>query len=562
MTNEAGRLRERATAAARSGDSATASKLFREAVKAAPRDTAILNSAASHHSRLGNRAEAIELLRTAVAVNPDAAEPLLNLALLLAGNGHPDEALELLLPREAQLATMARYWSIRAGAERAAGKKCDALESYSRAATLDPSNARAIEGRARLSLETGLDAVAHYRAALAVAPGTATAVLGYGQALEASGDLSGATAVAEQIVAQLPSWTEGLEWLAQLRWASGDRDGFTRHYSVAVASAGEGKSHVFESWCKMLAGVDRYAEAAAVAANARKALGDLPRFALREAVHLGEAGDEDRAEGIFQQLRLDTPERKVQESRHWLRRRDPARAEVLLSQVLEHEPENVAAWALRDIGWRLAGDPRHDWLHGQPGLITAQQMALPADRLERIVAFLDNLHDQSAMPVGQSVREGSQTRGGLFDRHEPEVGWIEEAYREAVEAYGDGLPDMDPDHPLLRNRNATWTFAGSWSIRVLRGGRHTEHIHPQGLLSSAAYFVVPQSRNGEDPQAGWLELGRPPPDLRLDLPPLCSIEPQPGRCALFPSTLYHGTRKFTAGKRMTVAIDVQVKRHQ
>jgi len=57
-----------------------------------------------------------------------------------------------------------------------------------------------------------------------------------------------------------------------------------------------------------------------------------------------------------------------------------------------------------------------------------------------------------------------------------------------------------------------------------------------------------------------LELGRPPPDLRIDLPPVAAIEPKLQRCALFPSTLYHGTRRFCGGKRMTVAIDIQLDR--
>jgi hypothetical protein len=29
---------------------------------------------------------------------------------------------------------------------------------------------------------------------------------------------------------------------------------------------------------------------------------------------------------------------------------------------------------------------------------------------------------------------------------------------------------------------------------------------------------------------------------------------------LFPSTLYHGTRPFTGGKRMTVAVDIHLDR--
>lgn len=180
--------------------------------------------------------------------------------------------------------------------------------------------------------------------------------------------------------------------------------------------------------------------------------------------------------------------------------------------------------------------------------------------MSAITAFLDGLHDKSSMPVGQSVREGSQTRGGLFDRHEPQVRAIEEAFRRAVEQYRSSLPPADEGHPLLRHRDGAWRFAGSWSIRVFSGGRHTEHIHPNGLISSAAYFAVPPRDARSDPQAGWLELGRPPPDLRLDLPPLFAIEPLPGRCALFPSTLYHGTRRFSDGKRMTVAIDIHAGR--
>jgi len=57
-------------------------------------------------------------------------------------------------------------------------------------------------------------------------------------------------------------------------------------------------------------------------------------------------------------------------------------------------------------------------------------------------------------------------------------------------------------------------------------------------------------------QEGWLELGRPPPDLQMDLDPLATIEPEAGSLVLFPSYLYHGTRPFSAGKRLSVAFDV------
>jgi tetratricopeptide (TPR) repeat protein len=548
------RLRDGAVAAARDGDQNRASELFAAAVAAAPSDASILNSAGNHASASGDTSGAIALFERAIAADSSATEPLINLAILLTGAERASLALELLLPYEGQLLGMSRYWSVRASAERAAGDKRSALRSYERAADLDPANARAAEGRARLALETGRDAREPYRVALNRAPNSATAMMGFGQAFEAAGEADRARVIAEALVDRFPQWVDALEWLAQLRWTSGERLTFADHYAGAALRAG--KPQVYTSWCRMLAGVDQFEEAASVAARARRELGDDAHFRLLEAVHAGEAGDYQRAELIFAKLELCSVDRWVHEARHRLRLGDPTRAEVLAGQATDESPDNVAAWALRDIAWRMMGNERHQWLHGAASFVQQIELELDQQQLVAAIACLDGLHDQSTMPVGQSVREGSQTRGGLFDRHEPEVHAIEASFRRAVEVYRQQLPGADGNHPLLRHRDAPWRFAGSWSIRVFGGGRHKEHVHPNGIVSSAAYFVVPPCAATGDDQAGWLELGRPPPDLRLDLPPLFAIEPRPGTCALFPSTLYHGTRPFANGKRMTVAVDV------
>lgn len=558
MTATAGAiLRDQAIFAAQAGDHALAGQLFDQAVAAAPHDASILNSAAAHWSKRGDTARAIDLFGRAVAADDQAGEPVINLAILLTGAGRASEALALLSPREASLAANPRYWSVRGNAEREAGHKRDSLASYERGWALDRSNPRAAQGRARLALETGLDARDHYREALAVSPGDPTTILGLGQAAEAAGDTDGARVFAEHLTEQLPQWVPALEWLAQLRWAAGESDSFCAHYVSAASHAGS--ADVYASWCRMLAGADQFAAAAEIARQARRALGDRPELALREAIHAGEAGDDERAEAIFATLDLESAERKLHEARHRLRTGAAERAERLLGDVIAQDPDNVGAWALRGIAWRLLDDDRGAWLHEQEGLVRSIRLDLDDDQFAHIITLLDRLHEASAMPVGQSVRQGSQTRGGLFDRHEPEVRVLEESFRRAVQDYRGQLPPRDDAHPLLRHRDDSWRFAGSWSIRVFSGGRHTEHIHPLGLVSSAAYFVVPPAGD-DDPQAGWLELGRPPPDLRLDLPPLCAIEPIPRQCALFPSTLYHGTRRFSAGKRMTAAIDIHLDR--
>jgi hypothetical protein len=127
----------------------------------------------------------------------------------------------------------------------------------------------------------------------------------------------------------------------------------------------------------------------------------------------------------------------------------------------------------------------------------------------------------------------------------------------AVERFWATLPPTDPKHPLLKHRGATPRFAGSWSVRLTGGGLHVAHIHPSGLLSSACYLHVPVAA---DPAEGVLEIGRPPAGLDFGLGPLATIRPEPGKLALFPSYLFHGTRSFGTGERLTVAFDLVARR--
>ena len=52
-------------------------------------------------------------------------------------------------------------------------------------------------------------------------------------------------------------------------------------------------------------------------------------------------------------------------------------------------------------------------------------------------------------------------------------------------------------------------------------------------------------------------MGPQPPGLRMDLATYLRIEPKPGRLALFPSTMWHGTVPFDDGERLTIAFDIR-----
>ncbi|WP_296717600.1 putative 2OG-Fe(II) oxygenase [Erythrobacter sp.] len=395
---------------------------------------------------------------------------------------------------------------------------------------------------------------------LARDPGNARLWLGKAQALELNGDGRGARIVAQQLADQAPGFTAALTYLAGLRLAAGEPD-FAAPFRVAAARVPY-DPNIPAAHVEALAAADLSGEAALVAAEARRSFPDEAHFTLLEAIHTGAAGQWAQADALFGELGADHPQRLLHEARHRLRGRDPAAAERLLAQVLASEPHDIAAWALRGIAWRLADDGRAAWLHEQAGLVALLPLAARDGLLAEAAAQLRDLHASARLPLGQSLRGGSQTRGILFQREDPVLADLHAAITETLDTYRAQLPPSDQTHPLLRHRDVPWRLAGSWSVRLTGGGdHHKAHIHPQGIVSSALYLVVPDQAQDESERAGWLEIGRPPPDLRLDLEPLQVIRPREGHLALFPSTLYHGTTAFgspgnASAERLTVAFDV------
>lgn len=548
-----------------SGDAAGARALAEAARRAFPNDVPLADAAGDLAMKAGDPVAAEAHFAAACAAAPQVADYAVNRAIALQQLGRHGEAVALLAAHEDHGRRDARHASVRALSERALGHPGEAARWYDIALGLEPARPRALHGRARIALERGeADAVARFDRALAVTPGDADLWLGKAQALEVAGDVTGARTIAEQIAQQAPSYLAGLTFLAGLRLAAGEAD-FTAPFREAAARAPQ-DANIPAAHIETLAGLDYAAEAADIAAEARRRFPGEGHFALLEAIHAGSAGDFARAEAIFASLADQRPLRFLHEARHRLRGRDPEAAERLLVRVLADDPWSISAWALRGMAWRLAGDPRAAWLHDQPGLVQLRPLVAREGLVAEAIGELRRLHAGSSMPLGQSLRGGTQTRGILFHRTEPVLAELHQAIRATLETYRDQLPPRDDTHPLLRHRERAWQLLGSWSVRLTGGGGgagdyHTAHIHPQGIVSSALYLVVPEEAADADRKLGWLEVGRPPPDLRLDLEPLRVICPQEAHLALFPSTLYHGTTPFGASRRadaerMTVAFDV------
>lgn len=560
MTGSAQSLAQSASQLAAAGCDAEAEALYERGLAAFPQDARFANSAGNFHFRAGRLERALALFERALALAPDLVEAGVNAAITLGRLDRAGAGVALLAPLEAAASGNASYWRVRADCERQALRYREAAASMARAVALDPSGPQTARSRARLALErSDRDAIRHIETALTLNRGDPNLLFDYAQALAVEGRMDEALECTTTLVTHVPGWTEALKLHAELRWAAGDRASFADHFARVAAMEGAGPA-VWLAWSETLEGVDRHGEAAAVLARARATWPENAELALAQAVALGEAGDGTAAQELLDRFAAQTgPEWATARGRNWLRLGELARAEAELAQVLALRPADVVAWALTDLCWRLGGDARHEWLHGQPGLVRQLPVPLAPNEREELTALLTRLHRHTAMPIGQSVKIGSQTKGALFARAEPELARLEAALHAAMAEYRAGLPPLDPAHPLLSRREDPWTIIGSWSIRLEGEGHHAAHIHPRGLLSSASYWLVPEEVD-EPGQPGWLELGNPPPGLADGLGALHAIRPEPGTLVLFPSTLFHGTRPIARGTRMTVAFDVTAGR--
>jgi tetratricopeptide (TPR) repeat protein len=534
------------------GDLKASRAAFERALVLSPEDPQIANNFANLLKDIGQEEEALHWYGAALATAPGFADALYNRALLLQRLGRFEDALSELDKVSGSGPPSAKVHSARGSVLRELGRLDDAAAAYDAALALDPRRLTALHGRARTALERGeADSPERYKAALELSPGDRTLLLGLAEALEAAGDAK-AIEVLESAVENEPQWAEGQASLARMRWEAGEGSAFSRDLQRAI-QAFPANAELWLACISSLAAAELTQQAADAASDARKALGEDPQLRLLEAVHASEAGELDRADRLFGSLPPDLPERATREIQHRVRQKQYARALGLADAILAQDRWNVFGWAMTGLLWRAVGDERAEWLHAQPGLAASMELELPPAEIQQIAERLRGLHRTRAHPIGQSLRGGTQTRGRLFDRKEAEILLLRDAIRLAVERYWDSLPPPDPDHPLLRLRDRSPRLEGSWSVRLTGGGFHVAHIHPEGILSSACYVAVPAASS---PREAWLELGRPPKDLGLELEPLVQVEPRPGRMALFPSTLYHGTRPFSEGERLTVAFDI------
>ena len=430
-----------------------------------------------------------------------------------------------------------------------------AVEAFAKAAELAPDDAMIAHGRACVCYEAGLPASRLFERARHFAPSDRPMLLRHAAAQIAEGESEAAMAAIDRELRRDPAWLEGHAALARLRWTRGERETFADSFERALAGAPRDLA-LWRGYVETLLKAELYGQALAVLERARAAAGPQRGFDVPEAIARSELGEMERAGELF---RRAAPIREVPTLVHYLRyllRTGQAKQAAAIAERAAPADPSHQIWPYLSVAWRLLGDARWEWLEGDPRFVGIYDLSASLPPLDALADRLRALHRTVHQPLEQSVRGGTQTEGHLFARVEPEIGQLRQAVVEAVEGHVAQLPPPQAGHPLLIPHRAPIGFAGAWSVRLSGGGRHIAHVHPAGWFSSALYVALPGEADRGTGEAGWLELGAPE-GLGVDLPPIRTIEPRPGRLVLFPSTMWHGTRPFDAGERLSVAFDVK-----
>lgn len=447
----------------------------------------------------------------------------------------------------------ARLWQFLGLVRRELQDSAAAHEAFAVAARLAPADPLIAHSHARTALEAGFPAIPSFNRARQLAPSDGSVALGRAAALYANGEGALACEQLSKLLEASPGWIDG--HVAYSRFCAQSCpgrpiDSTLRRALALYPQAGALWQALIQTWMS----ARDYHETLKVIHEARAALGSDPELDRIEAACLSELGEAESAQRIMDRL----PAPQDGERACWFIRNAIRLGQIEQALAIAEQDFGVqntmALWSYRALLWRLTGDPRWHWLEGDPAIVGTFDIASQVGPLDQIADLLRTLHIAQGPPLDQSVRGGSQTDGNLLARAEPEIRRLRAALIDAVHQYIAALPQAEPGHPLLIPIRDEVRVAGSWSVRLTQNGYHADHVHWQGWISSVFYVVVPDP-DPLVPESGWLAFGECR-DILPDFSAFRTVAPKSGILALFPSTMWHGTRPFGNGERMTVAFDI------
>ncbi len=545
------------------GELDAARRAFGTAEQLDPHDAQLVANHANLLVALGDTGAAVARYRRAVELDPGNVEAWINYSVTLLRSGDAPGAAEAAGRATVAAPQWPAGWHALGSAQRALGDIEAAAGSLAHAVSLDPENpplrlALGVVERLRGRADAALG---HYEVAGRLGMRSPEWLDARASALLDRGEADEAIALTRELCARHPGYAAGHLMLAEMLWEHGPSQHAAFDELVnAVARRPDdralqlGAANLFlaarrpEAASLVIADLRRAADSAELAAShaeARRQSGDV----IGALEGLADAPEPWRRNVIWRRSQV----------RVLLAARRPEHAAQAATDTLSWAGYDQELLALLGTAWRLADDPREQWLCNPETLVQTVDLDV-AEWIDGLRERLSGLHVARRAPLRQSLRNGSQTSGNLFGRDDPEIVRLRATLDEAIRGVLARLP-KDDAHPFLSRNTGRSRFVGSWSAKLQTSGRHANHFHQEGWLSSAFYVQIPPSVASAGPTdtAGCLQFGQPDEDLGLTgLAPRHMVRPKVGRLALFPSYLWHGTVPFTGDiPRLTVAFDAQ-----
>ncbi|KAA9129563.1 tetratricopeptide repeat protein [Marinihelvus fidelis] len=546
----------------RLGQVINAEKAFRRSLAANPRQPAVLSNLATLLRRSRRFEEADQALASAIELQPGLANAWYNRGLVSLDRHRPTEAIEQ-LQRAVQLDPRPGIEMALVRALQAAGREDDARDLADNIAARHPNDARAVMTRARQHRKKApADALAMLQTLLQTTQDRARVQHEIGLLKTETKALDEAIVHFQAALEAQPLLIDAHRALNEIFWQQDD-DRFGQSYRDAIARA-PAAAPLYHNYASALRSAGREDEAEAILESAISRAGPDPFLLHGLAVQKLRRGDDDTPRQLLDRALSAQPDNvrfRIDCANLDIRGGDYASAERHLDHARAVEPWNQEVWAYLGVAWRLAGDPKHEWLNDYDTLLKTFTLPSPTGFtgtqafMEELAGFLPTLHSAGRQPLDQSVRNGTQTFEILFGNSHPLITALKQSVDTVLAEYLAALPD-DDRHPFYaRKRQATY-YTGSWSIMLRSGGHHTNHVHPQGWLSCCNYIALPPL--GDDTtRDGWIRFGETSLGLGDREHVARTIRPAPGQCVFFPSYFWHGTYRFDSETpRMTVPCDI------
>ncbi len=481
----------------------------------------------------------------------------------LLGRGRADQAAALTAEGAARATAMPGLLIVHAAALKGLGRHGEALPFNERAARAAPQDRLAWYNLAATNGDLGrqAEAEAAVRKAMALGLDAPEAWLVLARAIQFQHRYDEAEAAFQAAIARRAAFVDAHRDLAQLRWMrTADLDHALAPLKAVLSGQSDPRLLHVQALVEEFAG--KLPQALdTLRGGLRRHPSDI-HLLLTAAHAAAELGDS--AEGLAHAqaaARLAPNAAPVLKAlaEALLATGDAAGASSAAGAVVAALPYDQHALALQATAWRILGDPRYGALYDYDAFVRPYILPTPQgwpdldSFLADLRTRLGQLHDLETHPLQQSLRGGAQVQS-LHSSPEPLFQAFFASARATVQRYAAEIGEGSD--PLRARRTGRAVIQGGWSVSLKPNGFHTDHVHPQGWVSSAFYIDLPPGVDDESKREGWIKFGQPGCATAPKLAAEHAVKPAPGTLVLFPSYMWHGTVPFTGDKRrLTMAFD-------